>query len=161
MDDFRIIQENTLNYKGNRLFVMMLRDGDKFGVEVVDKTKTFGRKYTENRKEAEKLFDVLSSRLKRCDDLAIAEKAIKMSFERMVFKEIVFLLTVGDKMFTQKECGRMVAEFKLSVLPFYNVLLDEEKQGALTVEFWFEKGGASIGRYAGTRFSNDFKFELF
>lgn len=157
MSDFRILTEETFSYKGGKLYLMLLKDFDKFGVEVVDRAQTFGRKYTKDRKEAEYLFDIIKKRLNTYKHFDVAVCAIKRSFERNNLNETMFLLVAEERITSQTKIGRMVKKFKLNVVSKAGIYRDSRKKGAITIYVYF--GGKVFGRFYGTRFGEDFSFE--
>ncbi len=127
MSEFRILNENTFSLKGNKLYVMLLRENGNFGVEVVDRHKTFGRKFAEDKQEADALFEIITQKISLCKSLEEAEQMIESSFKRKNTKETLFLLLVKDAKLSQEDFGKLVAKFKLKVKPKYNFLLDKRK----------------------------------
>ena len=102
-NDFRVIRENTFNLKGGKLYVMVLRDNGKYGVEVVDREKTFGRKMTDTNKEADLLFDSIVSRLNKYTVIKDAELAIKRCFKFKSINKILFVLVMDNKISSQAD----------------------------------------------------------
>jgi hypothetical protein len=158
MTEFRILKEETFSYKGGKLYLMLLKDFDKFGVEVVDRIQTFGRKYAKDRKEAEYLFDIITKRLNTYKDIDVATCAIKRCFARKNLNETMFLLVAEERITSQTKIGRMVKKFKLNVEAKVGYFRDSRKKGAITIYIYF--GGKVFGRFYGTRFSDDFSWEV-
>lgn len=155
--EFRILKEETFSYRGEKLYLMLLRDGNKFGVEVVDRAQTYGRKYTQDRKEADYLFELITKRLNTYRDFDVAVCAIKRSFERKNLNETMFLLVAEERITSQTKIGRMVKKFKLKVESKAGYFRDTRKAGAITIYIYF--GNKIFGRFYGTRFGEDFGWE--
>ena len=60
MNSFRIIAEETHKYKKDSLFVLVFRDGEKYGIDVTNSTSNFGRVIVDDRDKANYLFSVLN-----------------------------------------------------------------------------------------------------
>lgn len=60
MNSFRIIAEETHKYKKDSLFVLVFRDGEKYGIDVTNSTSNFGRVTLEDKDKASYLFSVLN-----------------------------------------------------------------------------------------------------
>lgn len=160
-NDFRILKENTFKFKDGKLYLMLLRENDKFAIEVVDKSKTFGRKFADNRKEAESLFDITTIKIDSKKTLTEAELEIRNCFNRNDLRETIFLLLLKDKNISQNEIGKMLFELKFTTKARYNYLKGVKKEGAITIYVFFDiKRKKPIGRFSGTRFLNDFDWEL-
>ena len=161
MNDFRIILENTFKFKAGKLYLMLIKEDNRFAVEIVDKYKTFGRKFAKNRKEAEFLFDIITTKIDSKKTLPDAELEIKNCFNRSNLREIMFLLLLKDKDISQYEIGSMLTELRFSTRSRYNYLKEVKKEGAITIYVFFDiKRKKPIGRFFGQRFSKEFKFEL-
>ena len=60
MNSFRIIAEETHKYKKDSLFVLVFRDGEKYGIDVTNSTSNFGRVTIGDRDKAGYLFTLLN-----------------------------------------------------------------------------------------------------
>ena len=158
-NDFKVLLENTFKFKEGKLYLMLLHDNGAYAIEVVDRYKTFGRKYSNNRKEAELLFNTVINKLAPIKTLITAESLIKDSFGRTEIREIIFLLSLEDRNISQKEIGKLVIALKIKVKAKQNYLCAKRKKGAITIYVFFDIKKKAIGRFFGTRFSDDFKFE--
>jgi hypothetical protein len=153
--EFRILNENTFNLKGGKLYTMLLRDNGIFGVEVVDREKTYGRKMTENLKQAEFLFDSISDRLIKYKTFTDAVSAIERCFGLDSLNKTLFTLIMDDKIGSQADIVAMKGKFKFVTLPKFG------KDDSLIVNI-FEKrtDKKPYGVLIGTVKGDDFKFEL-
>ena len=102
-NEFRILLEETFSFKGGKLYLMLLRENENFGVEVVDRDKTFGRKYTEDRKKADFLFETISNRLSAADKLSEAEKIVINAFTHQSIDKTIFTLTMYNRVCSQSD----------------------------------------------------------
>lgn len=160
-NDFRILKEQTFKFKDGKLYLMLLREDNRFAIEVVDKSKTFGRKFADNRKEAELLFDITINKIDSKKTLVEAELEIKNCFDRGDIRETMFLLLLKENKISQYEIGKMLIELKFTTKAKYNYLKEVKKAGAITISVFFDTNkNKPIGRFSGTRFGDDFVFEL-
>lgn len=110
--DFRIIKENTFSLKGGKLYTMLLRENGVFGVEVVDRTKTFGRKFAKTFEDAEFLFDSIAERIAQYKDLTDAENAIARCFAFKSLDKLLFVLIMDDRLSSQADIVAIKGKFK-------------------------------------------------
>lgn len=153
--DFRILRENTFNLKGGKLYLMLLRDNGSFGVEVADRTKTFGRKMTVDRNQADFLFDSIEERLSRYTCIQDAEKAIETSFKFKSLNKLMFVLIMDDKICSQDDIVNMGDNVKYYTRPQFG---DNESLTVYISEKKTDKKPFCV--LTGTTKANDFKFEL-
>ncbi|MBP7845888.1 MAG: hypothetical protein KA007_00435 [Candidatus Pacebacteria bacterium] len=83
MGDFRIIDEVTTKFKCSTVYVMLFKDGDNFGVEVVDRHESFGRILMPEIKDANLVFSVVSRTISN----QLLDKKIKQIKDRKILKE--------------------------------------------------------------------------
>jgi len=60
MNSFRIIAEETHKYKKDSLFVLVFRDGEKYGIDVTNSTSSFGRVNIGDKYKAGYLFSLIN-----------------------------------------------------------------------------------------------------
>lgn len=60
MNSFRIIAEETHKYKKDSLFVLVFRDGEKYGIDVTNSTSSFGRVNIGDKDKAGYLFSLIN-----------------------------------------------------------------------------------------------------
>lgn len=159
-EDFRIINEETFNYKkGGNLCLMLIKDGGRYAIECVTVKDTFGRKFLKNREEAELIFSFLSLKL---IDLTFNDMTniLSLCYKMNNINEIKFMFKVYNKLMSQAFVGRLIREFKLIIKPKYDKYGHVKSKGSLTIEVYFEKK-VLFGFFKGTFLKNDFEFELF
>jgi len=159
--DFRILSENTFNLKGGKLYVMLLRDNDNYGVEVVDREKTFGRKMTESRKQAEFLFDSVTERLSRYKNLKDAVFAIEKCFAFKSLDKLLFVLIMDDKVCSQADIVAMKGKFKFKTRLKFGYNKNVKDKDSLTVYIYENQTAKKpYGVLFGSADSKNMKFEL-
>lgn len=158
-NDFRILNESTINFKDNKLYVMLLRELDAYGVEVASKNEGFGRKFANDKEGAVELFDAVAEKLSTVKNFELAKTKIKSCFALKDINEIIFLLKSEDVVRSQSSIGDLHIYFKFKTKAKYDTKGDEYCLGAITIYVFFKNKRKPIGRFIGTRFSDDFIFE--
>ena len=161
MNNFRIILENTFKFKEGKLYLMMIRENEVYGVEVVDREKTFGRKYAKNREQADLLFDKISTKLSKLKRLSDAEQVIERCFSSKTIDKTLFILMADDKILTQTDIVKMnnQIEFWMTVKIGFNKMVKDED--SLTVYVYeTSKRKKPFGVLVGDAFGKNLKFEL-
>lgn len=134
---------------------MLLRENGNFGVEVADREKTFDRKMTKDRKEADLLFDSIEDRLARYKHLRDAEKAIETCFGFKSLDKLLFVLIMDDRISSQADIVAIKGRVKFVTRPKFG---DDD---ALTVYIFENRADKKpYGVLKGTTRGDDFKFEL-
>jgi hypothetical protein len=153
--DFNILTENTFSFKGGKLYIMLLLDKGKYGVEVVDRGKTFGRKMTETRSDADFLFESISDRLDRCKNLSEAENAIVKCFALDSLDKTLLVLFMDDKIGSQADIVSIKGKVKFITKPKFG---DDDSLVVYIYEKRTDKKPYAVLK--GTTKGDDFKFEL-
>lgn len=158
-EDFRILNECTVAFKKDKLYVMLLRELGEFGVEVTSKNEGLGRKFAKDKTQANELFDAVSEKLLRTKGIDKAEKDVKSYFALKDLNEILFLLKSEDVVRSQISIGDLYVSFKFRTKTEYDTKGTGYCLGAITIYIYFNKRRKPIGRFIGTRFGEDFIFE--
>lgn len=160
MNGFKILKEETINLKGGRLCVLLTSEKGKCGVEVVNDRRGFGRKYTDNRDEAEFLFDALFERISTYKKVADAEKAVKKCLSFRSIDKIVFVLLAEEKIVTQNFIVVLRKKIRFRTTIKLNYKRRIKKNGALTIYISSEFDKKPFGVFTGTDEAKDLKFKL-
>lgn len=161
MNDFRVLLETTFNYKGGKLYLMLLRDSGRFAVEVVNKSKTFGRKFAKDRNEADDIFGLTSEKLSKYTSLLDAESSIKRCFSVKSMTKLKFLLTVDDNVITLSDIVSLRKKIDFRTRVKINYKRNAKEDNALTVYVYESRRHKKPwGLFVGTREAKDLKFEL-
>lgn len=152
MTDFKILDEVTFTYKGGKLYLMFLKEGDTFCVEVIDRGKTYGRKSARSRAEASMLFDALSGKLSTFKCFDKAAKTLTKYFAFTNINKILFVILSDETKFGQKDVIALKEklDFKMKV-----VIEDE----SVTIDV-FLSGKKKFGTFTGTTNDNDLVFKV-
>jgi len=156
-NDFRILNECTISFKKDKLYIMLLREFDEFGVEVASKTEGFGRKFAEDKIQATELFNAIVDKLATIKSFEKAKSEVKTCFAFKNINEINFLLNSEDVIRSQSSIGKLRVAFKFKVKAKLNYKGNEKNKGSITIYVYFSK--KPIGRFIGTHLGDDFIFE--
>lgn len=160
LNDFRILSEETFNFKGGKLYLMLLRENAKYGVEVVDREKSFGRKIVGSRSDADFLFESISNRLSKYKTIKDAETAIKRCFSLKDMNKLLFVLIVDDSTISQSDIKSLKKNINFRTRVKVDYLKSKKKENALTVYVYADSERKAFGVLTGTREAKDLKFEL-
>lgn len=159
--DFKILMECTFDYKGKKLHLMLLRENSMYGIEVVDNTKSFGRKMTDDRKDADHIFETLTERLNAFSSLKSAEDFLTETFAIKSLNKFRFSIMALYNVISQSDIVNMLnakVKFKTRLQFGYNG--SKKKKDALTVYIHLTNSKKPFGVLVGTTKANDFKFNF-
>lgn len=159
-NDFRILMEDTFEFKGGKLYLMLMRENSNFGVEVMNRTKTFGRKMAKDREEADLLYDFVSDKIKKYKTITDAEDAIKRCFVFKSVDKLLFILMADDNVISQNDIVSLKDKVNLKTRVKINYLKNKKKKDALTVYVFLGSDKKAFGVLTGTLEAKDLKFEL-
>lgn len=159
--DFKIFREETFSFKGGKMYLMLLCEDGNFGVEVVNREKTFGRKNTKNRAEADFLFETISDKLLKYKVLAEAENAIVRCFEMNSINKLLFVLIAEDSITTQADIVVIHGKFEFITRPKFGYVKKKKELNGLTIYLYENRSDKKpYGLLYGSTNANDFKFEF-
>lgn len=150
--EFKILNEETFSYKrNNKLFLMLLRDGDTYGVEIVSAHDSYGRKFCKDRAQAEKVFDFLTKKLFAMTDYDSTITLLEMC-RKLGLGEMKFIFMVHNKKFDQVGIGKLITEFNLKIK-------SRVRHKVMVIRLFKSKSGACFGEFTGTFLKKDFIFK--
>jgi hypothetical protein len=159
--DFRILAEETFTFKGGKLYVMLLREDAKFGVEVVNREKTFGRLFSDDRQSAEFLFDSVKNRLLLYKKIGDAEDAIVLCFGLKSMSKILFSLTMGDRVTNNADMKEIRYKFDHDIRLKFGYKKKLKELNGLTIYIYESRTSRKpFGLLYGTDRGDDMLFEL-
>lgn len=159
--DFRILAEETFTFKGGKLYVMLLREDAKFGVEVVNREKTFGRLFSDDRQSAEFLFDSIKNRLLLYKKIGDAEDAIVLCFGLKSMSKILFTLIMGDRVTDVKDLNNIRHKFEHHIRLKFGYRKKTKELNGLTIYIYESRTSRKpFGLLYGDDFSDAMSFEL-
>lgn len=152
-EDFKILNEETFNYKrGNNLCLMLLRDGGTYAVEIVSNHASYGRKFCTDRTQADKVFEFLKDKLSLINDYESIIKLLVSCF-KVSLTEMKFLFMVHGKKFGQVQIGKLISEFKL------NIKSRVKPNKEMIIRVYLPKSRVCFGEFTGTFLKKDFLFK--
>ena len=155
--EFRVLKEETFSLKGGTIYTMLLRENGIFGVEVVNNKKTFGRKYTKDRPEADLLFDMTVDRLSQYKSIVDAEKAVENCFGFKSLNKLMFVLLMDDVVCSQVDIVIMKSKGKVKFVTHHEFGDDDSLSIYISEKITDKK---PYGVLKGTVRGRDFKCEL-
>jgi hypothetical protein len=159
--DFKVINENTFSFKDGELYVMLLRENGEFGVEVVDREKTFGRKITQDYKTADFLFESVINRLSQYKCLEDAENAIMKCFAFDSLDKLLFVLIMDDRISSQSDIVSIESKFNFIIRLKFGYRKKIKNKNSITI-YVYEKitDKKPYALLYGSDMANDMRFEL-
>jgi Glu-tRNA(Gln) amidotransferase subunit E-like FAD-binding protein len=159
--EFNILTENTFGFKGGKLYVMLLRDNGSYGVEVVDRAKTFGRKMADSREQAEFLFKSICDRLSNYKTIEDAVDAITKAFTFESVDKVLFVIIMDDKVCSQDDIVSIRDVIKFRTLLKFGYKKKVKEEDALTIYIYEKRTDKKpYAILVGTTKGSDFKLEL-
>lgn len=92
MSNFRVIKEGTHKYKKDTLFVLMFRDGEKFGIDVANSVAGFGRMSFDTKVDADYVFERINDLIIDTNDYLRSCELCSSLLKGRDFKDIVLFL---------------------------------------------------------------------
>ncbi len=159
-NQFKILEEKTFSYSKGELYIMLMQEGNRYGVEVTDRTKTLGRKFTRSKKSAELLYNILSKRLSSYNKLVDAEIAAKhclslTHIDKMIFAALACGGTLGQKHIVYL---KNKIEFKTKIKFGYH--LNFPTKGGITVFIYLWEKEHLFAVLTGSDDAKKLKFEI-
>jgi len=77
--DFKILAEEFIDYNNKEyMSLMMIREYDKYSVEVISKTMSHGRIYMTSKEEAKVLFEALHIKINKLNSFGSSSEMLKL-----------------------------------------------------------------------------------
>lgn len=108
MNNFRIIKDQTLEYNGDQLYVMIIKINEKFYFQIDTKYKGICRRTMFNRKTAELAVESITKSLSVYKDISSATKILELALKLKSLREFLFVLKMNkqieyEEIFIQKK----------------------------------------------------------
>lgn len=158
--DFRIVKEEIFDLAAESICLMLIRDGNKYRIQITNKTKRLVDKFSKDEKDAKELFDLLKKGIEKHAYTLEAELFLKKLLSLKDINQIVFFLTVYKTKLSEAVIGKLVKKFGLVVKAKYGFLRAQKKKSAITIKVRFGDDKKLFGEFYGTRFGSDFKFQI-
>lgn len=158
--DFKIVKEEIFDLAAESICLMLIRDGNKYRIQITNRTKRLGDKMSKDEKEAKALFDLLKKGIEKHAYTLEAELFLKKLLSLKDIDQVFFFLTVYKTKLSEAAIGKLVKKFKLNVKAKYGFLRAERKKNAITIKVRFGDDRKLFGEFYGTRLGSDFKFQI-
>ncbi len=160
MTDFKIINETSKRFLGGELCVMLILCKGIYSVEVVTQKKTFGRKPTTSKEQAELLFKTIEDSIFRYSKLVDASETLEKCFTFKTIDKIIFVIYVQDRIITQDDIVYLRKNIKFRT-KIKNGFYDKIKQdGTVTIYIVPDFDKKPFGYLVGTEYLRDLQFKL-
>lgn len=154
MNTFRVIKEQTHKFdKRGRIYIILFKDGDKFGIDGSSDSKGLGRITLSTREQAEYVFEGINSEIEQeLDFFSGAQKTLSM-LESESFVEIVLRIHTD---------GRTIGKTEIMALCFMLGLSKDEKESTIHSIVVREKSKEdSIGEFASRIGEDQYSFYFY
>lgn len=152
--NFKILRDETFDYKNRkRFFLMLIKEFDRYAIEIVTEEKSYGRKFLKDKAEAEDVFEFLETILGTAEDYELLLNTLNSFKVLRGANEIKFIFTVYNKKYTQAQIGALINKFSLNL----NGSVTPSKK--MTIKVTFTGSRVSFGKFMGTFLKKDFIFK--
>lgn len=161
MNDFKIIEEQTLDYKRkDQLWLMLIRTGEKFGIEVNSRSSLVGRMFANSRKEAQAMFDDIGKKLGTIYDIDTAWDLLRTGFQQTTVKECMFCINLQFQEFDFNALCKLKRKYGYKTLPRIEDLIWESKDWERTIQVFFPGRSVPIAKFVPVSDEEDANFKL-
>ncbi|MBS1636187.1 MAG: hypothetical protein JST26_09740 [Bacteroidetes bacterium] len=144
--DFRIIDEQEINFGHcNQLWSMIIKDGERFAIEVNTRHELLGRKYTVDRKQAELLLREITNKIAKCGSHEVASELMKLGFSYKSICEMMFVINTRYLFFDFNNLCKLRAKYKYTSFPAIEDLIWENKEFGKRISITFPGRTSPIG----------------
>lgn len=115
MTEFKIIEDNIINYNGNnQLYIMIIKVNGRYYVEINTRTKHIGRKLIYDRKTSDFVVDQLIQCLSKYSTIQSALDVLNHAFKTKYLNEFMFLVKVMNQEYFFEEVFIIQKRFRCS-----------------------------------------------
>lgn len=152
--DFKILNTEYYDYKNKEyMSLMLIRESDKYSVEVISNTMSHGRMYMASYKDAQVLFDSLNTKILKLNSFKSSCEMLKLIKKTKNLKSAMFIVAVYGKKLKQDTIGRMMTTYNFKVKSKIN------KDDSMRIKMYFTGEKSCFGSFNGTFLKNNFVFE--
>lgn len=152
--DFKILNTEYYDYKNKEyMSLMLIREYDKYSVEVISNTMSHGRIYMASHKDAQILFDSLNTKIIKLNSFKSTSDMLKLIKNTKDLKSAMFIIAVFGKKLKQDTIGRLMTVYNFKVKSKIN------KDDSMRIRMYFAEEKSCFGIFKGTFLKNNFVFE--
>lgn len=155
MNSFRIIAEETHKYKKDSLFVLMFKDGEKYGIDVTNSTSNFGRVNAIDRDKVGYLFFMLNEYINDQTDYLEACTNISSILSYGTYEKVVLSLHTHRRHIDKMEAYAVINMLGLSKSDKKMII------GTHIIKVYKKSDDETIGEFISVSDTDKFLFHFF
>lgn len=161
MSDFKIVEEQTLDYKRNdQLWLMLIRIKNEYGIEINSRNSKVGRKMAKSRKEAEAMFEHIYIKLMKCNDIYTAWDLMEVGFNFPTVKEMMFVINTRFNKYDFNSLCKLKSNYGYTTLPSLEDMIWENREWDKTIQVFFPGRKIPIAKFIPINDDEDAKFRV-
>jgi hypothetical protein len=161
MKQFRIIDEAVFTYsERDQLFLMLIRIGEKYCIEINSRASMIGRMMARSRKEAEAMFVQTEKKLHSNTDIDSISKTLSIGFAMNAVRPCMFIINLMDTQVEFNEIWKFKQVYGCQTNPGITDLIFEDKAYNHTIEILFPGYSIPIGKFIAPHSEAKFTFEI-
>jgi len=157
---FKILEEKTFTYSKGELYIMLMQEGNRFGVLVTDRAKSLGRKFTGSNKKAKLLYNILSIRLSSHNKLVDAEIATRYCLSLSHIDKMIFAALANGGTLGQKHIVYLKNKIEFKTKIKFGYHLNYPTKGGITVFIYLWEKEHLFAVLTGKDDAKKLKFEI-
>ena len=151
---FKIVYNEDIDYANkDYMSLMIIREFEKFSVEVISSKKSHGRIYLNSKDDATKLFDALLLKIKRINSFHKSAAMLEILKKSKTLNQAMFVLKVFGKNLDQDKIGRLMSSCDFKVKSRIN------KDDSMKIRVYFSGEKESFGSFKGNFLESNSIFE--
>lgn len=160
MSEFNIILDKTIEFNSNqKLFVMLIKEGNSFFLEIDDQCSLVGRIEISNEYDAREQYHFIYDKLSQINDFIPCRSLVQLTFHSYSFEEVKFLTHLIT---TQNLTWETIFDLK-NLHPFlteceFRESTIEDKLPIDVIHVTFEGQKKSIGKFIRETGNEEFQF---
>jgi hypothetical protein len=108
MGSFKIVIEETHKYKKDNLHVLVFRDGDRYGLDVTNKTSSFGRITLDEKEQMKYLFSVLNDFISEQKEYLDVCQFVSSILSYDTYEEIIIVIHTYRRKIEKMEMNALI-----------------------------------------------------
>jgi len=108
MGSFKIVIEETHKYKKDNLHVLVFRDGDRYGLDVTNKTSSFGRITLDEKEQMKYLFSVLNDFISEQKEYLDVCQYVSSILSYDTYEEIIIVIHTYRRKIEKMEMNALI-----------------------------------------------------
>lgn len=155
MKQFRIIIEETHKYKQDNLLVLVFKEGEDYGIDITNRTSSFGRVTIGSKEKVQYLFSVLNEFISEQADYFDACNCVSSILSYKTYEEMILLIHTY-----KRKVKKLEAYAIINMLGLYR---RDEKTilGTHIIKIFRHRDDEIVGEFLSFDGSGEFMFHFF